>query len=558
LEYVYSPDYTKEYSISKSALRRTMRHVQKNKSRVNFFTLENNTPYLSTFYNWIVLDNLTLSRDKINRINNIFFGHESRRTWRGEMQANEEVYISKLTTDSNYDPSQKAWVSWIDLEITNPLSRNNTEYATSFELPEGCWISDYYLYVGERKEMGMLVEKKAAMWVYAQIRGVNKDPGLLYYLTGNKVAFRVFPFAAKEVRRTGIQFIHKEALSFDFDGKLVQLGIPKSSDNEIEESQNAIYIPSKAKNKLKKTQREPYLHFLVDCSKGQDPSLFQNTIESLDAQYGFGNTKVSMVSSGIQTHNLEKLNPAQFVSAKSESGFFLERAIEKTILDSYHKNDHSFPLIIVLSESMDKAVLKKDFSDLKTLYPDSDIFYHQNLAGQLSSHNLWSNPIAPEIKNLIEAPSKSVLEYPMEKKNIKYLADNSLPSIIMKDYIFDPKNEDLEKKSWKSGFQLQAQFNQEAIFPKYAHTSAWRSIVKRSFESQIMTPHTSFMVVENEAQKAMLERKQKETLSGKKDMDLGEEAQRMSEPGGVVLGVCLVLVMGFGVSRRRKIEWLRH
>ena len=44
-----------------------------------------------------------------------------------------------------------------------------------------------------------------------------------------------------------------------------------------------------------------------------------------------------------------------------------------------------------------------------------------------------------------------------------------------------------------------------------------------------MTPATSFLVVENDAQKAMLQKKQAQTLSGNSALDLGEDAQRMSE-----------------------------
>lgn len=61
-----------------------------------------------------------------------------------------------------------------------------------------------------------------------------------------------------------------------------------------------------------------------------------------------------------------------------------------------------------------------------------------------------------------------------------------------------------------------------------------------------MTPVTSYIVVENEAQKAMLKKKQQDVLSGKRALDLDEDSQRMSEPA---LFIILIL---FGL-----IVWLR-
>ena len=64
---------------------------------------------------------------------------------------------------------------------------------------------------------------------------------------------------------------------------------------------------------------------------------------------------------------------------------------------------------------------------------------------------------------------------------------------------------------------------------------------KHRHKSKIMTPVTSYLVVENEAQKAMLKKKQEQALSGNKSLDLGEDTQRMSEPG------LWILIILFGI-----------
>lgn len=67
-------------------------------------------------------------------------------------------------------------------------------------------------------------------------------------------------------------------------------------------------------------------------------------------------------------------------------------------------------------------------------------------------------------------------------------------------------------------------------------------MVKYSFKAKIMTPVTSYLVVENEAQKEMLKKKQEEVLSGKQSLDLSEDAVRMSEPELLLLVVLVILI----------------
>ena len=154
------------------------------------------------------------------------------------------------------------------MEITNKSGNTwSSEYATTINLPEGCWISDYYLYVGDVKEPGILAEKKSAMWIFSQIRNENRDPGILYYLTGNKVAFRVFPFAKDEVRKTGIEFLHKEPITFNIDSNIVEMGNKEETIYENYETENLAYVSAQQKQKLNSIKREPYFHFLVDASK---------------------------------------------------------------------------------------------------------------------------------------------------------------------------------------------------------------------------------------------------------------------------------------------------
>lgn len=58
-----------------------------------------------------------------------------------------------------------------------------------------------------------------------------------------------------------------------------------------------------------------------------------------------------------------------------------------------------------------------------------------------------------------------------------------------------------------------------------------------------MTPVTSYLVVENEAQKVMLKTQQEQVLSGNKSLDLGEDTQRMGETSLMLLSILLGLFL---------------
>lgn len=199
LDYVYQPDYNKHYDIDTIALRKTMDVLKKQKDRRGDWVLVKSTPYLSTYYNWLVLENLTISDSKINKMEKVFFNSsEIDHTMSDEK--NEQVIISNTDVHSRYDDNKACWISTVDFVISNQDKNalRSQEYSTVFELPVACWISDYYLTIDGKKEKGILAEKKSAQWVYNNIVSERKDPGILYYLNGNKIMFRVFRWHQKK------------------------------------------------------------------------------------------------------------------------------------------------------------------------------------------------------------------------------------------------------------------------------------------------------------------------------------------------------------------------
>lgn len=557
LDYLYNPDYSRKYRIDNASLQNTLEVVNKHKDKNRDFIFGNHIPYLSTYFNWLVLDNLTLSDGKINYIERVFFGYTSFEIIAPENIRNDQVEISKLSSTSRYDKNQNAWISWVDFEITNK-SENDwfAEYATTINLPNGCWISDYYLFVEDKKEMGILAEKKSAMWVFSQIRNENKDPGILYYLTGNKIAFRVFPFNKNETRRTGIEFIHKEPVKLDIDGQLVELGSFKDEWEVILSSKhhkNVVYVSSKEKSLLPVIQRKPYFHFIVDVSKGKEEYkddyikrieglLNMNLISQENAKVSFTNTYTSTFL--LNNDWKGKLNNENF-----EGGFYLERAIKENLLSSY--NETSYPVFIILTDNIYNAILEKDFADLKFTFPENDLFYTLNTTGELKAHSLISKPKATLHDTIDLAFDHSVLAYPNIQNPIAYLPRNNQPDIILIDGNFPITDSDIKEKNWNTALHLQGKWLSQVLHPETSNKE-WFNLVKYSFLSKIMTPYTSYIVVENEAQKAILKRKQEQVLSSNKSYDLGEDTQRMSEPNLVLLLIILIII--YGLNRWKLIK----
>ena len=544
LEYLYSPDYSKQYDTDKSSLQKILNVVKQHKDRNRDFIFSNQIPYLSSYFNWLVFNNLTLSDEKINYIEKIFFGSASLKL-RPENIQNNNVKITSIAVSSVYDKSQNAWRSRVDLEITNKSENVRfAEYAAIFNLPEGCWISDYYLYVGDKKEPGILAEKKTAMWVFSNIRNESKDPGILYYLTGNKVAFRVFPFSKNEVRKTGIEFLHKEPVKLAIDNNIINLGNAKETINEDIETENVIYVSAKQKQTLKVVKRNPCFHFLVDTSNGKEKlsadfvkrietTLTNNPLLSKNAQ-------ISFVNSYVKTYSLDN-NLMQYFDSYDrifEGGFYLDRAIKTALFNAY--KNKSYPVIVVVTDNIQNAVLDKDFSDFKFAFPENDLFFYLDGNGTLLAHSLIDAPAKQLPDNPVYSFDKAVLEYKLSDNSATYLANNNEPEIILKKDNFKITETEIREKNWQSALTMQAKWMSQILHPETSNKE-WLNMVKYSFVSKVMTPVTSYLVVENEAQQAILKKKQAQVLSGNKSLDPGEDTQRMSEPGLWILAILLGL-----------------
>ncbi|MGE6219728.1 MSEP-CTERM sorting domain-containing protein [Nubsella zeaxanthinifaciens] len=543
LSYIYDNSIDKYDKVDIISLEKTLKTIKNYKKRNSSFS-DNNVPLLSAYYNWLVLDNMILSDEKIKTIERIFFGYEETEPLKAEINTTT-AKIASADVSSTFNQQLNLWESTIHFKIKNGDSPALGSYETTFELPTGCWISDYYLYVGKRKERGILAERKSALWIFKQIQNENRDPGIVNYINGNKLAFKVFPFNKGEVRKTGITFIHQGKKTIEIDGKEIVLGQTASPKQEtIRKTKNALYLPSSEKTKLTLVQRKPEYHFFLDFSKGKDKFLssyverIQRYIENhnintqdLHIHYTKGNdNKIANIDDW--KNNLK--------SQPFEGGFFLEGAIKKTLTENYYQNKKSYPVLIVVTNKIDNAIFLKGLSDLQFTYPENNSFYELSADGKIWEHSLLTSPIKRTIA-LATIPSKfPVYSWPNPVSAKAYLPNDSSSSII----IIDKKVciEHFKQKSFEAALSMQASWQLVNVSQNFGN-SEHLELIKQSMKYQILSPVTSFIVVENEAQKKMLQHKQRQILNGNKNLDTDEDTQSMSEPNLWLLIAIIVSIL---------------
>lgn len=133
LAYVYRPSYTQRYDLNAGALARTLAVVRQHKDSQRDLFMGLQQPYLSAYFNWLVLDNLTLSEAKIKHLEQVFVRSEAGPA--GGSEAGPRPLLARprppraalcplpvlrrLAAHSRYDAWQQAWVSWVDLKVAN-------------------------------------------------------------------------------------------------------------------------------------------------------------------------------------------------------------------------------------------------------------------------------------------------------------------------------------------------------------------------------------------------------------------------------------------------------
>jgi hypothetical protein len=555
LDYLENPTATTA-EVSTFSLGRTLSHVQGNKDRGDRWFDEQHTPLLSPWFTWQVLDGLTLSDSKVNQIKGVFLNESLSReeqslNFRGR-PANGAVTLDSLTGSSYYNADAGHWVSEVALALHNPTN-GWQEYLTNFELPEGSWVSDYYLYLGDKKEPGLLVEKKAALWVYDQITQTRKDPGLLRYLPNGELELRVYPFTGEQTRRTGFTLLHKRPFTLELDGKQLQLGdaAQKTASPEVARTTAGIYIPAEQKALLPLVERQAYFHFIIDCSKDNEELLenYKTAIEALLLEYPalVAGAKVSFTGHSIRTMPFEQAGlETLWQEQEFTGGFYLERALRSLLLEHYRSSEKGFPVPVVITNDFEKAILPASLLELSFALPGQQHFFRLKSGASLSAYSY--NAPRLELDAVIKPPQQlSSLVWPDAKNPQIFLEDNK-EDVLLPMPVQVSLAETANGSDWDKGLKLWTDWQAAQLYPAQ---DGWKNGVKSSFAAHILSPHTAFMVVEEAWQKEMLLSRQEQYLNGHPGIDSGTELEEMPEPEFWVLLVLLLLWLGW----KNRADW---
>lgn len=553
-EYVFYPDYHKTYNIKSESFEGVLNTLKTHEKRNGgFFSNERyGIPILSNWFNYLVLDHKMINDETTGLLKKIFLDEEYT-SFDQERPKDKDVVLQNFKTESIYDADSKQWQTWLHLDLkNNKTSFGVGEFISKIKVPENCLINNYYLYVGQEKKYGMHTERNSAIELYKSITRAPRDPGLVYYHSPTEVILKVFPFQKDELRTTGILFLHKDVVNIEMEGYEITLGIP-NSENPIILSQTGNQIPviqGVDKINLPVAQRQAYFHFLVDASahaKEQHTPLI-STVEALCKQYPnlVNNAEISFVGSNIITRKLEKDWKENYQNHNFSGSYFVDRAIKKTLVSSFEKSENRYPIMVMVSNHFNRAILSNHYAEYDFCFPESPNLYSIKPNQALNLHSLLDKSAEVKQKDCAINFQETTLLFTGKDGKKQYLPKNLAPSLLFSEIEQNINLENIKPDNWADGMLLKAKLRAELLNPQSAQKN-WLSNLKLSFKNQILTSQTAFMVVETQAQEEMMAKKHKEILSGKADYFHSKDTMSMPEPGSWAFVILLIAILAWRI-----------
>ncbi len=607
IDYIYEADYVKntEFKGSTYLVKNGLLSIRDMKAGIYL-------PFISGYYEWLVFDNMVMPDKKLVHLYKAFFGEDIPEIKRSNFSGNfgplfgmQSSWSSNIEAETVFSNSTDVTISSIDHKTLSEqgfkktsvtinmknYSKFETEFRTSISLPEGAFVSGYWLNIDNDKVPGKLFDKKTAMWVYEMIKNTRRDPGLLYYNDNRTLHLKVFPFSGGQRRITEIEFIYPDTISgsIKIGGQSIVLNKENNRVSPVISSMNdghvSLLLPGGHNREKYKILRKPYLHFVIDWSAKSNLTK-ENIIDKIEAiaqkypdvkycSITLANYETLNITGGIISLDLiQKLRYKNLQNSLTpQGGFCRDRAI-KEILLSYqtYTSDKNrlidgylyYPQIYVIRDSKSFTITEDNMQYFTSLLCDVNGYYQltdNNQAEKISFDGLQLKEIKKTpilVKQIVE--TKGGIQHPFTQQP----GSSKLFFCDVKDnnffvQIFNPQKNSFENFNpvqnissttiYASALQVNA-LSLKKVYNPSLTSDLLPEIVSMSKKTGILTPATTYIVVENNAQWEMLTLKEKQKLEGKDVYEPGSADSVNSPEPSVFLMIGLLLFSLCGVRAK--------
>ncbi len=556
LAYVYAPDLSSSEppDFTAADIARLLSRVQQHKlsQRGGEMGLDNEA-ILTTWYDLQVFDGVTLSEEKAQQLARVFTGEATEKStwwWRDSMPRNAGTSLIGLQVRSTYDAPTRVWRTQVELTMHN-AAMDQSEFGTSFTLPPGAFITDNWLYIGDRKAQGILADRKAATWIYQQIVTVQRqDPSLLRYIRPDELELRVFPFAANETRRAGFEVVTCEPLPLTIEGRTVMLGdslmfsgatVIPSGDDQL------LYVPASVKRTLSKASAKPALWVILDRSIGSTDytELLIERTNGLLNMPELANAPRHFIAANSAPYPLPADHWADaYRTTKTEGGFFAGRAIEHIALEQLAHPTTDVPIIVLITEQGNNAVITDNAHQLAALAHMPDSWFTVDMANRLLPLDGDTSGSVDTAIRPADLLATGRVTFTSPTGRTVMLPDDGLPSWVWDgdSTLNGPPNASRAKSDWHAGLDLRSVDAWSCVHPDLELTHP-HLLTRRSFVAGVLSRSTAFICLESEAQEIALKEKQAEILNASSLFDAGDELKPMSEPAEWIAMLLLMIIL---------------
>ena len=506
------------------------------------FRFASNTPFLSAAYSALALDGKVMKGGDITQLRRLYFdapdapdapGSDGSiaggRTVNGD--GTTEVRLANIEAKTVYDSEIGASRTWVDLTLQGGWNRGGDEYVALFALPDGAYVSDYYLEVGAERRYGVLADERAAMSVYESIVRVRRDPGVVRYANDSQLELRVFPFGKGEVRHTGFAVIHSQSFDFTLDGMAVTLDAVDTPE-EVPFRGGVLLSGALKQGLPAAAAREPEYYFVVDSSAHSPVGYLVSMAMDFASMAGIGDARVVFASYGLTE---VPLKDARDASVTPQCGFNLALAVKKILTEN---GDGTCPVIIYATSNPAGAILPERCSALARRFPDSQYYYRLRDDMSLVPYAFGGNqPGEPVAEPVI---------MPMRLYQGSYVRDDGQGEVVALPgaggYAV-------------SGSQYLDALALDAASRRRPSMDAAESLMmlRASFRAHVLTRQTAFIVVETADQEAEIWRAQELLMEQDSAAAAATDPATLDEPPLALMAAlaCAALVCAALLARRR-------